>query len=249
MTHQFRAICANRRARHCRRHADRGRSLCAGGAMPHSPPTGRGPVASAATRIIAQRRSGADRGPDHGRLDVVRSAWARPDALVATRRWEGCGIKVTVRQTRTTQRFKCAQKPFGLWRGKSARRRAPRAIGDRRRRGRGRDVLDTLARMRRGFRGGSSASAGMRKRRAVRCSEKLVERLPGEHHTICHRSRGTFPTSYDTTVEANLADRRRVRQNLVRHRVRWRCDRIGAGDGQGRVIGATVLAILAGPAC
>jgi len=80
--------------------------------------------------------------------------------------------------------------------------------------------------------------------------EKLVKRLPGEHHTLFTDVDGRFPNHHpDPTVEANLADLKR----LVAYRkldfgiaFDGDGDRIGAIDGQGRVIwGDQLLMILA----
>jgi phosphomannomutase len=82
--------------------------------------------------------------------------------------------------------------------------------------------------------------------------EKLIKRLPGEHHAILTEVDGSFPNHHpDPTVEANLAD---LKALVARHRLDFGIafdgdgDRIGAVDGQGRVIwGDQLLAILAGP--
>jgi phosphomannomutase len=82
--------------------------------------------------------------------------------------------------------------------------------------------------------------------------EKLVERLPGEHHTIFTEVDGTFPNHHpDPTVEANLADLKAlVADKGLDFGIAFDGDgdRIGAVDGEGRVIwGDQLLAILAGP--
>ena len=82
--------------------------------------------------------------------------------------------------------------------------------------------------------------------------ERLVERLPGEHHTIYTEVDGAFPNHHpDPTVEANLADLKTlVAAKTLDFGIAFDGDgdRIGAVDGQGRVIwGDQLLAILAGP--
>jgi len=82
--------------------------------------------------------------------------------------------------------------------------------------------------------------------------EKLIERLPGEHHAILTEVDGSFPNHHpDPTVEANLAD---LKALVAKHGLDFGIafdgdgDRIGAVDGLGRVIwGDQLLAILAGP--
>ncbi|MEL7730054.1 phosphomannomutase/phosphoglucomutase [Citromicrobium bathyomarinum] len=70
--------------------------------------------------------------------------------------------------------------------------------------------------------------------------EKLVARLPGEHHVLYADVDGTFPNHHpDPTVEANLADLRTlVADNNLDFGVAFDGDgdRIGAIDGKGRVI-------------
>ncbi|MBB3034492.1 phosphoglucomutase/phosphomannomutase PgmG [Alteriqipengyuania lutimaris] len=70
--------------------------------------------------------------------------------------------------------------------------------------------------------------------------EKLVTLLPGEHHVLYAEVDGTFPNHHpDPTVEANLADLRDlVAQNGLDFGVAFDGDgdRIGAIDGEGRVI-------------
>src|SRR6476660_8116708 len=82
--------------------------------------------------------------------------------------------------------------------------------------------------------------------------DMLVERLPGHHHVIFSQVDGTFPNHHpDPTVEANLAD---LKALVAREQLDFGLafdgegDRIGAVDGDGRVIwGDQLLAILAGP--
>lgn len=82
--------------------------------------------------------------------------------------------------------------------------------------------------------------------------ERLVQMLPGEHHVINAAVDGRFPNHHpDPTVEVNLAQLRR----LVCERgldfglaFDGDGDRIGAVDGEGRVVwGDQLLAILAAP--
>ncbi|HEU4704395.1 MAG TPA: phosphomannomutase/phosphoglucomutase [Sphingomicrobium sp.] len=82
--------------------------------------------------------------------------------------------------------------------------------------------------------------------------EKLIERLPGEHHAIFTEVDGTFPNHHpDPTVEANLSDLKAlVAEKNLDFGIAFDGDgdRIGAVDGKGRVIwGDQLLAILAGP--
>jgi phosphomannomutase len=80
--------------------------------------------------------------------------------------------------------------------------------------------------------------------------DMLVKRLPGEHFTIFTEVDGTFPNHHpDPTVEANLAD---LKQLVADNRLDFGIafdgdgDRIGAVDGQGRVIwGDQLMLILA----
>ena len=80
--------------------------------------------------------------------------------------------------------------------------------------------------------------------------DMLVERLPGHHHVIFSEVDGTFPNHHpDPTVEANLAD---LKTLVEREQLDFGIafdgdgDRIGAVDGQGRVIwGDQLLMILA----
>ena len=70
--------------------------------------------------------------------------------------------------------------------------------------------------------------------------EKLIERLPGEHFTLFTEVDGDFPNHHpDPTDEANLADLKKlVADNSLDFGVAFDGDgdRIGAIDGQGRVI-------------
>ena len=80
--------------------------------------------------------------------------------------------------------------------------------------------------------------------------EMLVDRLPGEHFTILTEVDGSFPNHHpDPTVEANLADLKRLvayKQLDFGIAFDGDGDRIGAVDGQGRVIwGDQLLMILA----
>ena len=80
--------------------------------------------------------------------------------------------------------------------------------------------------------------------------EKLVTLLPGEHHTIFTDIDGMFPNHHpDPTVEENLADLKRlVADKKLDFGLAFDGDgdRIGAIDGQGRVIwGDQILSILA----
>ncbi|AEI37756.1 MAG: phosphomannomutase/phosphoglucomutase [Zymomonas mobilis subsp. pomaceae] len=82
--------------------------------------------------------------------------------------------------------------------------------------------------------------------------EKLIKKLPGEHHVIYTDVDGSFPNHHpDPTVEANLEDLK----NLVKEEkldfgfaFDGDADRIGAVDSEGHVIwGDQILAILAAP--
>ncbi len=82
--------------------------------------------------------------------------------------------------------------------------------------------------------------------------ERLVKRLPGEHHLLYTEVDGTFPNHHpDPTVESNLEDLKRlVAEKQLDFGVAFDgdADRIGAIDGQGRVIwGDQLLSILAEP--
>ena len=70
--------------------------------------------------------------------------------------------------------------------------------------------------------------------------EKLVARLPGEHHVLYAEVDGTFPNHHpDPTVEANLADLRAlVADKQLDFGIAFDGDgdRIGAIDGEGRAI-------------
>jgi phosphomannomutase len=81
---------------------------------------------------------------------------------------------------------------------------------------------------------------------------QLVKRLPGEHHTLYTDVDGRFPNHHpDPTVEANLEDLKRlVREKGLDFGVALDgdADRIGAVDGEGRVVwGDQLLSILAEP--
>ncbi|WP_294238270.1 phosphoglucomutase/phosphomannomutase PgmG [uncultured Sphingomonas sp.] len=83
--------------------------------------------------------------------------------------------------------------------------------------------------------------------------EKLVQRLPGEHHTLFTDVDGHFPHHHpDPTVERNLDALKALvadRQLDFGFAFDGDGDRIGAIDGQGRVIwGDQILMLLAGPA-
>lgn len=82
--------------------------------------------------------------------------------------------------------------------------------------------------------------------------ERLTARLPGEHRLLFADVDGTFPNHHpDPTVEANLADLKRV---VLEHGLDFGIafdgdgDRIGVVDGRGRVVwGDQLVAILAEP--
>jgi phosphomannomutase len=82
--------------------------------------------------------------------------------------------------------------------------------------------------------------------------ERIVERLPGEHFTLYTDVDGRFPNHHpDPTVESNLEDLKRlVLDKGLDFGVAFDgdADRIGAVDGEGRVVwGDQLLAILAEP--
>jgi len=82
--------------------------------------------------------------------------------------------------------------------------------------------------------------------------ERLLARLPGEHHTLYTEVDGTFPNHHpDPTVEANLADLKAlVADKRLDFGIAFDgdADRIGAVDGDGRVIwGDQLLMVLAAP--
>ncbi|WP_404335061.1 phosphoglucomutase/phosphomannomutase PgmG [Sphingomonas sp. MMS12-HWE2-04] len=82
--------------------------------------------------------------------------------------------------------------------------------------------------------------------------EKLVAQLPGEHHTLFTEVDGHFPNHHpDPTEEKNLADLKKLvadKQLDFGLAFDGDGDRIGAIDGQGRVVwGDQILSILAEP--
>lgn len=82
--------------------------------------------------------------------------------------------------------------------------------------------------------------------------ERLVKRLPGTHHVLFAEVDGSFPNHHpDPTEEKNLADLKRVvAEKGCDFGVAFDgdADRLGAVDGQGRVVwGDQLLAILAEP--
>ena len=87
---------------------------------------------------------------------------------------------------------------------------------------------------------------------AGRVIEKLVAKLPGEHHTIFTDIDGTFPNHHpDPTEEKNLVD---LKALVAEHGLDFGLafdgdgDRLGAIDGEGRVVwGDQLLSILAEP--
>lgn len=82
--------------------------------------------------------------------------------------------------------------------------------------------------------------------------EKLLKRLPGEHHALFTTIDGDFPNHHpDPTVPANLED---LRQLVAELKLDFGIafdgdgDRIGAIDGEGRIVwGDQLLSILAEP--
>ncbi|PTQ11010.1 phosphomannomutase [Sphingomonas oleivorans] len=87
---------------------------------------------------------------------------------------------------------------------------------------------------------------------AGRVIEKLVKQLPGEHHTLYTDIDGTFPNHHpDPTVEENLVDLKKlVLEKGLDFGLAFDGDgdRLGAIDGQGRVVwGDQLLSILAEP--
>jgi phosphomannomutase len=116
------------------------------------------------------------------------------------------------------------------------------------------DVMDRyVARLVEDFRGGEyrigwDAGNGA----AGPALEKLIKLLPGEHHTLFTDVDGRFPNHHpDPTVEKNLEHLKAlVRDKNLDFGIAFDGDgdRIGAVDGQGRVIwGDQLLMILAGP--
>jgi phosphomannomutase len=109
---------------------------------------------------------------------------------------------------------------------------------------------DYVARLARGYSGrafriGWDAGNGA----AGRVIEKLTRLLPGEHHLLFTEIDGRFPNHHpDPTVEENLADLKRlVAEQQLDFGVAFDGDgdRIGAIDGEGRVIwGDQILSIL-----
>jgi phosphomannomutase len=82
--------------------------------------------------------------------------------------------------------------------------------------------------------------------------ERLVKRLPGEHHTLYTDVDGNFPNHHpDPTVEANLVDLKKLVADKgldFGFAFDGDADRIGAVDSKGRVIwGDQLLIILAAP--
>ncbi|MEY3657319.1 MAG: hypothetical protein RL425_80 [Pseudomonadota bacterium] len=82
--------------------------------------------------------------------------------------------------------------------------------------------------------------------------QALVKRLPGEHHLLFADIDGSFPNHHpDPTVEANLVDLRQlVADKKLDFGVAFDgdADRVGAIDGEGRVVwGDQLLSILAEP--
>jgi phosphomannomutase len=82
--------------------------------------------------------------------------------------------------------------------------------------------------------------------------ERLLKRLPGEHFILFPEVDGRFPNHHpDPTVESNLEDLKRlVREKGLDFGVAFDgdADRLGAVDGEGRVVwGDQLLSILAEP--
>lgn len=82
--------------------------------------------------------------------------------------------------------------------------------------------------------------------------ERLVKKLPGEHHLLYTDVDGTFPNHHpDPTVESNLEDLKRlVAEKNLDFGIAFDgdADRIGAVDSQGRVIwGDQLVMVLAEP--
>ncbi len=116
------------------------------------------------------------------------------------------------------------------------------------------DVLDTyVERLVQDFQGGTfrigwDAGNGA----AGPALEKLIAKLPGEHHAIHTTVDGRFPNHHpDPTVEANLADLKAlVAEKKLDFGIAFDgdADRIGAVDAKGRVVwGDQLLMILAEP--
>ena len=116
------------------------------------------------------------------------------------------------------------------------------------------DVLDAyVERLVQGFQGGTfrvgwDAGNGA----GGPALEKLIARLPGEHHAIHTTVDGRFPNHHpDPTVEANLADLKAlVAEKKLDFGIAFDgdADRIGAVDANGRVVwGDQLLMILAEP--
>jgi len=85
-----------------------------------------------------------------------------------------------------------------------------------------------------------------------RILEKLVAKLPGEHHLLYTEIDGSFPNHHpDPTEEKNLVDLKKlVAEKGLDFGIAFDgdADRIGAIDGQGRVVwGDQILSILAEP--
>ncbi|TVV76148.1 phosphoglucomutase/phosphomannomutase PgmG [Sphingomonas solaris] len=116
------------------------------------------------------------------------------------------------------------------------------------------DVIDLYVdRLMQGYAGGEFRIGwGAGNGAAGEVIEKLVKLLPGEHHTIFTDIDGTFPNHHpDPTEEKNLEDLKRLvaEKNLdFGLAFDGDGDRLGAIDGQGRVVwGDQLLSILAEP--